>query len=140
MFNNHPHQYVFFNNFVNKDVEKKYEMDYWGLSYKENFEYLLSIDNRNKIKVWNASANNIFYHLFAIKEEDRKRIQSVEFKEEADYIITNFYIDKNTYDQNFLNSYSIVKEILVDGKSINCLLYTSPSPRDLSTSRMPSSA
>ena len=24
--------------------------------------------------------------------------------------------------------------------SINCLLYTSPSPRDLSTSRMPSSA
>jgi hypothetical protein len=121
MFNNHPHQYVFFNNFVNKDVEKKYEMDYWGLSYKENFEYLLSIDNRNKIKVWNASANNIFYHLFAIKEEDRKRIQSVEFKEEADYIITNFYIDKNTYDQNFLNSYSIVKEILVDGKSINTL-------------------
>ena len=26
------------------------------------------------------------------------------------------------------------------GKSYNCLLYTSPSPRDLSTSRMPSSA
>ena len=25
-------------------------------------------------------------------------------------------------------------------KSMNCLLYTSPSPRDLSTSRMPSSA
>ena len=26
------------------------------------------------------------------------------------------------------------------GKKKNCLLYTSPSPRDLSTSRMPSSA
>ena len=26
------------------------------------------------------------------------------------------------------------------GESENCLLYTSPSPRDLSTSRMPSSA
>ena len=26
------------------------------------------------------------------------------------------------------------------GKGTNCLLYTSPSPRDLSTSRMPSSA
>ena len=26
------------------------------------------------------------------------------------------------------------------GGNINCLLYTSPSPRDLSTSRMPSSA
>ena len=29
---------------------------------------------------------------------------------------------------------------LVDDESIICLLYTSPSPRDLSTSRMPSSA
>ena len=27
-----------------------------------------------------------------------------------------------------------------DQQSISCLLYTSPSPRDLSTSRMPSSA
>jgi len=26
------------------------------------------------------------------------------------------------------------------GQSVRCLLYTSPSPRDLSTSRMPSSA
>ena len=26
------------------------------------------------------------------------------------------------------------------GESVTCLLYTSPSPRDLSTSRMPSSA
>ena len=28
----------------------------------------------------------------------------------------------------------------VSAKNNNCLLYTSPSPRDLSTSRMPSSA
>ena len=27
-----------------------------------------------------------------------------------------------------------------NGQAYNCLLYTSPSPRDLSTSRMPSSA
>ena len=31
-------------------------------------------------------------------------------------------------------------EALFPGGSITCLLYTSPSPRDLSTSRMPSSA
>ena len=28
----------------------------------------------------------------------------------------------------------------IEGKALGCLLYTSPSPRDLSTSRMPSSA
>ena len=31
-------------------------------------------------------------------------------------------------------------EATVNAKGITCLLYTSPSPRDLSTSRMPSSA
>ena len=32
------------------------------------------------------------------------------------------------------------KVIFVMDKPLSCLLYTSPSPRDLSTSRMPSSA
>ena len=35
---------------------------------------------------------------------------------------------KNVFDYFFINKYIV------------CLLYTSPSPRDLSTSRMPSSA
>ena len=34
----------------------------------------------------------------------------------------------------------ITKENVGDIQIFNCLLYTSPSPRDLSTSRMPSSA
>ena len=33
-----------------------------------------------------------------------------------------------------------VVHITDDGTCVTCLLYTSPSPRDLSTSRMPSSA
>ena len=37
-----------------------------------------------------------------------------------------------------LQSVTFKSDIL--NKNISCLLYTSPSPRDLSTSRMPSSA
>eukprot|EP00829_Urostomides_striatus_P002106 TRINITY_DN12271_c0_g1_i1.p2 TRINITY_DN12271_c0_g1~~TRINITY_DN12271_c0_g1_i1.p2 ORF type:complete len:134 (-),score=54.02 TRINITY_DN12271_c0_g1_i1:17-370(-) len=33
-----------------------------------------------------------------------------------------------------------IKKSLMEDINISCLLYTSPSPRDLSTSRMPSSA
>mgnify|MGYP000601385725 CR=1 FL=1 len=36
--------------------------------------------------------------------------------------------------------YQVGSKIIIDPKPIVCLLYTSPSPRDLSTSRMPSSA
>ena len=38
-----------------------------------------------------------------------------------------------------LNVIALTKEVNVKGYNY-CLLYTSPSPRDLSTSRMPSSA
>ena len=46
---------------------------------------------------------------------------------------------------NFLNSSDIKYalqdiEVVIDAATSSCLLYTSPSPRDLSTSRMPSSA
>ena len=32
------------------------------------------------------------------------------------------------------------ENVTISGEEFDCLLYTSPSPRDLSTSRMPSSA
>ena len=45
-----------------------------------------------------------------------------------------------TYQHN-LQENLIGKRVIVDfGRRKLCLLYTSPSPRDLSTSRMPSSA
>ena len=39
-----------------------------------------------------------------------------------------------------LNENKKVEDIAFEGHGCACLLYTSPSPRDLSTSRMPSSA
>ena len=50
--------------------------------------------------------------------------------------------EKVTMPQNFMafrNSYLFVYSLMMAGDWL-CLLYTSPSPRDLSTSRMPSSA
>ena len=52
---------------------------------------------------------------------------------------------KKHYDRSQIMNLSDVlpdydKEITIFGKITDCLLYTSPSPRDLSTSRMPSSA
>ena len=55
--------------------------------------------------------------------------------------VTLFYaflsISSSYYSPDIGNEYDFT--LLSDGMKI-CLLYTSPSPRDLSTSRMPSSA
>ena len=51
------------------------------------------------------------------------------------YKIAELLNKNNTENINFSN---LLVEITK--RTLNCLLYTSPSPRDLSTSRMPSSA
>ena len=43
-------------------------------------------------------------------------------------------------ETRIMNGREAVAELEVTEQVENCLLYTSPSPRDLSTSRMPSSA
>ena len=45
-----------------------------------------------------------------------------------------------TYFQETLNNYSTIDHIFVSDVLHPCLLYTSPSPRDRTRSRMPSSA
>ena len=46
-------------------------------------------------------------------------------------------IDVNVYQENIFHTKMMLKDFDLNNY---CLLYTSPSPRDLSTSRMPSSA
>eukprot|EP00831_Metopus_contortus_P017577 TRINITY_DN17424_c0_g1_i1.p3 TRINITY_DN17424_c0_g1~~TRINITY_DN17424_c0_g1_i1.p3 ORF type:complete len:167 (-),score=36.99 TRINITY_DN17424_c0_g1_i1:56-556(-) len=47
---------------------------------------------------------------------------------------------KNTGSTHAAALFSLEGQLLAFGEDVGCLLYTSPSPRDLSTSRMPSSA
>ena len=54
------------------------------------------------------------------------------------FIVTTInYADRATLS---IAGTEVAKELQLSAISMGCLLYTSPSPRDLSTSRMPSSA
>ena len=72
-----------------------------------------------------------------------KEMHIVDVTNPRNTTVTGVYLDPNTQvlDVKYLEyngrEYVIVQNQLVDS---GCLLYTSPSPRDLSTSRMPSSA
>ena len=48
--------------------------------------------------------------------------------------------DRSTFDELVTAASSYIEREACDRPCLFCLLYTSPSPRDLSTSRMPSSA
>ena len=47
---------------------------------------------------------------------------------------------KKRKEMNERSGRNTFPQIFIDGKHIGCLLYTSPSPRDRTRSRMPSSA
>ena len=68
-------------------------------------------------------------------------------EESIDFLITNpsgKYIDatfgRGGHSRKILDSISKDGTLLAIDKDIDCLLYTSPSPRDATLSRMPSSA
>ena len=72
-----------------------------------------------------------------IKKANEKRLTLSFYKYHR---IKNVEVFRNYLFTNF-NNLSILGRIYVSSEGINsCLLYTSPSPRDLQGSRMPSSA
>src|ERR1043165_1878871 len=59
----HPHQNVYFNLLsiqYFKPIEKQFETDYWGLSYKQGLEYLLR-NNSGKAKIKVSAINDAVY-------------------------------------------------------------------------------
>ena len=72
--------------------------------------------------------------------KDRKAVQPLHEKLE-DRILFDAVPDGLDQLESLLNEANSLPSELQDESPVNpCLLYTSPSPRDLSTSRMPSSA
>tara|TARA_Y100000741_G_C17993082_1_gene452868 strand:+ start:55 stop:432 length:378 start_codon:yes stop_codon:yes gene_type:complete len=122
MIKNHPHQYVYFNFLAGENFNEKFEMDYWGLSYKKNIEFLLDYQKVGKINLFNLSDIKLYYPLLGFNNNDRNRINVVESPEQADYFMTNYYyINPNRVNSFSTEKLKILNEIKVDGISINTL-------------------
>ena len=130
MIKNHPHQYVYFNFLAGKNFSDKFEMDYWGLSYKKNIEFILDYQKAGKINLFNISHYKLHHSLWIFSNEERNRINLVRSPVDADYIITNYYYVNPDPTKGFKNSkmkdfstkeLQIINDIKVDGVSINTL-------------------
>lgn len=98
MINIHPYENTYFNFVALKifsPIEKQFEMDYWGLSYKAGLEYvLLANPNKDNIKI---SVPNEAGRLsrYIIAKKDRERLEYVDYENSA-YYITNHRWDYRT--------------------------------------------
>ena len=101
MIKNHPHQLVYFNYFVAPNnpeyIRKNFEMDYWGVSYRESLEYILKSDSSKSINL-KFSMYSGHIPILILSDSERKRINLVPF-EKADYFITNYRWHPGDYDE-----------------------------------------
>ena len=122
MIKNHPYQYVYFNNIVKKNFDKKFTMDYWGLSNVEAINFILK-ENEGTIKIGKLSDTDIKLAKEFLPNNLRKRVQITEIKN-SDFLINNFIFWEGT-DKKRLglikNKFSVYHEIKVDGISINTI-------------------
>lgn len=92
MINSHPLQYIYFNKFTGKDLEKKYPMDYASLSAIKGFEYLDRYDDKPIIKVSTFGPLNITLPktLLLLSQTKKIRFQLVDNPSDADYIFSDY--------------------------------------------------
>ena len=89
MIKSHPNQNVYFNILAGKKIEKRFEMDYWGLSNKQAFELILKKDKKEPIKIGSAGPISLENSKKILERKSRKRILITD-NIEADYIIDNY--------------------------------------------------
>ena len=113
----HPYQYVYFNFLAGKNVEKKFDADYWALSNKQALEYILQNSNKNPIKIYRASHMNLNTSKKIFSEKLKENIHIVSDKSKADFIISNgryWTGNPNAKFAKIPNNFTIYKEITTD--------------------------
>jgi hypothetical protein len=90
MVRDHPLQNVYFNALAGNHAEEMFEVDYWGLSFRQGLEYIVANDDRPHITVSAPMARWAGYSQRMLSVDTRNRLQFVDNAAEADYYITNY--------------------------------------------------
>ena len=85
------------------------------------------------------SSRNLLTEFQLFRQGRNRTIRNI-LEKQADDMETKIQIFDYRYETGFKSSRRTWDQTVFFVQSKHCLLYTSPSPRDLSTSRMPSSA
>jgi hypothetical protein len=89
MVKNHPHQNVYFSIYKDDSVRQKFELDYWGLAYKQGLEFVVKDSDMPAINVYVANLPGRT-NQYSLPPEQRKRLVYVDHISKADYFLTEY--------------------------------------------------
>jgi len=104
----HPYQNVYFNRLAGrnmKQVKDNFELDYWGLSYRQALEYILEHDQDKEIKVAVANAPGRINADLLVR--GKERLVYVDQPEQAKYFLTNYRWHPQDY--SYQNEFYVIK-------------------------------
>jgi hypothetical protein len=102
MVRNHPFEHLYFNRFAGKDmqtVKQRFELDYWGLSYRQTLEYIVRTDSSPRIRVFPFTYPGRV-NTALLPPRDRARIELVFSPADADYVTTTYRSHPEGYPQS----------------------------------------
>jgi len=100
MVRTHPLEMVYFNQLVTmRDLEIRhyFEMEYWGLSYRQGLEYVLAANSGQRVRIAIANSPGRLNALL-LPQPDRERLVYVSTPEKADYFLTNYRFHPEDYE------------------------------------------
>jgi hypothetical protein len=92
MVRHHPYQNLYFNRLAGRDmqsIKRRFELDYWGLTYRKGLEYVLAQHPEGRPVVFVANPAGVVAVLL-LPAEDRKRLLFTDDPASADYFVTNY--------------------------------------------------
>lgn len=89
----HPFGHLYFNKFVS-NVERNYEVDYWGVAHYNALKYISKYDRKSSVSIFNNSVCGAG-NLLKMTKEEVGRIKFVNIMEEANYVISNVVLGGN---------------------------------------------
>ena len=108
MIKNHPQNQVYFNCLAGKNSGTRYELDYWGLSYRQAIETILKNDTSSQVKIMVHDSPAFYNSLILDKSQKNRLIYCSDST--AKYFISNFRFKAN-YEKYRNNEYPYVNEI-----------------------------
>jgi hypothetical protein len=72
-----------------QEIKGRFDLDYWGLSYRKGLEYILSVDDRSRINVFGETPVGV-RSAAILGTESELRLHFVGDMSEADYFLGNY--------------------------------------------------
>ncbi|WP_143434778.1 hypothetical protein [Hymenobacter roseosalivarius] len=90
----HPHQYVYFSFLPPATAERLFELDYWGLSYREGLEWVLAHDSSQQITI-SGNPSYLDNNMLILPPSQRARLRYIPSRAEtptdARYFLTAYH-------------------------------------------------